>query len=201
MSLMSPILERLVDQIAKLPGLGKKSALRLALHILKLPDAEARSLAEAIIQVKMRLHMCAKCGNLTEVELCNICSDSKRDAGLLCIVESPQDILRLERATGFRGVYHVLGGVLSPLDGVGPEALRIADLWTRTKQERFREVILALNPTADGDATSLYLQRELKIRSIPATRLARGVPIGAELEHVDEVTLARAMAERTKMDA
>ena len=200
MSQMSPTLERLVDQIAKLPGLGKKSALRLALHILKQPEPEARALAEAIMQVKMRLHMCTRCGNLTEAELCGICVDSKRDSGLLCIVESPQDILRLEKATGFRGVYHVLGGVLSPLDGVGSEALRIADLWGRTEKESFHEVILALSPTSDGDATSLYLLRELKSRNITASRLARGVPIGAELEQVDEVTLARALAERTKAD-
>lgn len=198
---MSPTLERLVDQIAKLPGLGRKSALRLAMHILKQSEADARALAEAIIQVKMRLHMCARCGNLTEVELCSICSDAKRDGGLLCIVESPQDILRLEKATAFRGIYHVLGGVLSPLDGVGPEALRMADLWNRTEHEKFREVILALSPTADGDATSLYMLRELKDRNIEASRLARGVPIGAELEQVDEVTLARAMAERTRADA
>lgn len=201
MSQMSPTLERLVDQIAKLPGLGRKSALRLAMHILKQSEADARALAEAIIQVKMRLHMCARCGNLTEVELCSICSDAKRDGGLLCIVESPQDILRLEKATAFRGIYHVLGGVLSPLDGVGPEALRMADLWNRTEHEKFREVILALSPTADGDATSLYMLRELKDRNIEASRLARGVPIGAELEQVDEVTLARAMAERTRADA
>jgi len=201
MSQMSPVLERLVDQIAKLPGLGRKSALRLAMHILKQSEADARALAEAIMQVKMRLHMCARCGNLTESELCGICTDSKRNTALLCIVESPQDILRLEKATGFRGVYHVLGGVLSPLDGVGPEALRIAELWKRTEKETFTEVILAVSPTADGDATSLYLLRELKIRKIAASRLARGVPIGAELEQVDEVTLARALAERTSADA
>lgn len=201
MSQMSPTLERLVDQISKLPGLGKKSALRLALHILKQSENDARALADAIIQVKMRLHMCKRCGNLTEIELCGICSDAKRDGGLLCIVESPQDILRLEKATGYRGVYHVLGGVLSPLDGIGPESLRMAELWGRTKLEQFREVILALSPTADGDATSLYLLRELKDRNIAASRLARGVPIGAELEQVDEVTLARALAERTRVDS
>ncbi len=171
------------------------------MHILKQSEADARALAEAIMQVKMRLHMCARCGNLTESELCGICTDSKRNTALLCIVESPQDILRLEKATGFRGVYHVLGGVLSPLDGVGPEALRIAELWKRTEKETFTEVILAVSPTADGDATSLYLLRELKIRKIAASRLARGVPIGAELEQVDEVTLARALAERTSADA
>lgn len=197
---MSPVLQKLVDEIAKLPGLGKKSAMRLALHILKLPEPEARALAESILQVKQRLHLCSRCGNLTEVELCVICADPRRESGLLCIVESPQEILRLEKATGYRGVYHVLGGVLSPLDGVGPEDLRVAELWKRFETEVFREVILALNPTADGDATSHYLLRELKQRKIPATRLARGVPIGAELEHVDEVTLARALAERTRVD-
>ncbi|MBK6765971.1 MAG: recombination protein RecR [bacterium] len=200
MAQMSPTLERLVDQIAKLPGLGKKSALRLALHILKQSEADARALADAIVQVKIKLHLCAQCGNLTEGDLCVICADQKRDGALLCIVESPQDILRLEKATGYRGVYHVLGGVLSPLDGVTPDDLRIADLWKRTDQHVFREVILALSPTADGDATSMYLLRELKARKLAASRLARGVPIGAELENVDEVTLSRALAERTKAD-
>ena len=200
MAQMSPTLQRLVDEIAKLPGLGKKSAMRLALHILKQPESEARALAEAIIQVKLRLHMCTRCGNLTEVDLCVVCADPKRDGSVLCVVESPQEILRFEKATGFRGIYHVLGGVLSPLDGVGPEDLRMAELWKRTSSETFREVILALSPTADGDATSLYLLRELKQRNLPASRLARGVPIGAELEHVDEVTLARALAERTRVD-
>ncbi|MCL4305964.1 recombination mediator RecR [bacterium] len=197
---MSPTLQRLVDEIAKLPGLGKKSAMRLALHILKQSEPEARALAEAIMQVKLRLHLCARCGNLTEAELCVICADPKRDSAMVCIVESPQEILRFEKATGYRGVYHVLGGNLSPLDGVGPADLRIAELWKRADAEKFREVILALSPTADGDATCLYLLRELKHRGIPATRLARGVPIGAEIEHVDEVTLARALAERTRAD-
>jgi recombination protein RecR len=197
---LSPALGRLIESIAKLPGLGKKSATRLAMHILSKPEADARLLAQAILDVKTKIHLCASCGNLTEEDLCGICRDPKRDSGLLCIVESPQDILRLEKAAGFRGLYHVLGGVLSPLDGVGPDSLRMNELWERVTEKNFREVILALSPTADGDATTLYLMNELRERGTSVTRLARGIPIGAELEQVDEVTLARALEERTRME-
>ena len=197
---LSPTLERLIESIAKLPGLGKKSATRIAMHILSNPEADARLLAQAILDVKTMIYLCASCGNLTEEELCGICRDPKRDAGLLCIVESPQDILRLEKAAGFRGLYHVLGGVLSPLDGIGPDSLRMNELWDRIAEQKFREVILALSPTTDGDATTLYLMNELRSRGVSVTRLARGIPIGAELEQVDEVTLARALEERTRME-
>ncbi|MCC6477334.1 recombination protein RecR [bacterium] len=197
---LSPALERLIESIAKLPGLGKKSATRLAMHILSKPETEARILAQAILDVKTKIRLCDSCGNLTEEELCGICRDAKRDSGLLCIVESPQDILRLEKAAGFRGLYHVLGGILSPLDGIGPDSLRMNELWDRIQEQNFREIILALSPTADGDATTLYLMNELRARGLKVTRLARGIPIGAELEQVDEITLARALEERTRME-
>ena len=197
---LSPALERLIESIAKLPGLGKKSATRLAMHILSKPETEARILAQAILDVKTKIRLCDSCGNLTEEELCGLCRDAKRDSGLLCIVESPQDILRLEKAAGFRGLYHVLGGILSPLDGIGPDSLRMNELWDRIQEQNFREIILALSPTADGDATTLYLMNELRARGLKVTRLARGIPIGAELEQVDEITLARALEERTRME-
>ncbi|RPH95126.1 recombination protein RecR [candidate division KSB1 bacterium] len=198
-SKFSPSLERLVERIAKLPGLGRKSAARLALHILRQPDEDARELAQAILDVKSKIHLCRICSNFTEEETCSICVDMRRDHTLICVVETPSDVLRLERTGSFRGLYHVLGGVLSPLDGISPDDLRIAELVERVKDGTVREVILAINPTTDGDTTSLYLLRVLKERNVMVSRIARGIPIGAELEHVDEVTLASALEARTKM--
>jgi recombination protein RecR len=195
----SPSLERLVERISKLPGLGRKSAARLALHILRQPDEDARALAQAIIDVKERIHLCRVCANFTEDELCPMCADPRRDSGLICVVETPGDVLRIERTGAFRGLYHVLGGTLSPLDGIGPDELRITELFARLHEGAVREVILATNPTTDGDATALYLVRTLKERNIPASRLARGVPVGSELEQVDEVTLASALESRTRI--
>ncbi len=195
----SPSLERLVERISKLPGLGRKSAARLALHILRQPDEDARALAQAIVDVKERIHLCRVCANFTEEELCPMCADPRRDAGLICVVETPGDVLRIERTGAFRGLYHVLGGTLSPLDGIGPDELRIVELFERLTDGAVREVILATNPTTDGDATALYLVRTLKERNIAASRLARGVPVGSELEQIDEVTLASALESRTRI--
>jgi recombination protein RecR len=195
----SPSLERLVELIAKLPGLGRKSAARLALHILRHSEEEAEALAQAILDVKQKIHLCRVCSNFTEQDVCSICSDPKRDHSLICVVETPGDVLRLERSGAFRGLYHVLGGTLSPLDGVGPDDLRIAELFDRAKDGSLREVILATNPTADGDATALYLTRALKSNGLAVSRIARGVPVGAELEHVDDVTLASALEARTRI--
>jgi recombination protein RecR len=194
----SPSLERLVEQISKLPGLGRKSAARLALHILRAPDEEAAALAQAIVDVKSKIHLCRICSNFTEDETCSICADQRRNHGIICVVETPGDVLRIER-TGFRGVYHVLGGTLSPLDGIGPQDLRIAELFERVIGGTVSEVILAISPTTDGDTTALYLIRELKERGINVSRIARGVPVGAELEHVDEVTLTSAIEARTRI--
>jgi recombination protein RecR len=195
----SPSLDRLVDLIAKLPGLGRKSAARLALHLLLQPDENARNLAQAILDVRAKIRLCRTCSSFTEEEYCALCRDVKRDRGLICVVETPGDVLRLERTGSFRGLYHVLGGALSPLEGVGPEDLRIAQLFDRLAEDSVREIILAMNVTTDGDATALYLARELKDRGMTVSRIARGVPIGAELEHVDEATLASALEARTRI--
>jgi recombination protein RecR len=197
---LSPALDRLVTLIAKFPGLGRKSASRIALHVLNSSAEDALALAQAIQDVKQKIHLCAQCGNLTEETLCSICLDPKRDQKLVCVVESPTEIIRLEKTASYRGLYHVLGGTLSPLDGVGPESLRINELLERLKITAISEVILALSPNADGDTTSLYLVRELKDCGAKVSRIARGVPVGAEIEHVDEVTLARALEDRTSVE-
>jgi recombination protein RecR len=198
-SKFSPSLERLVEQISKLPGLGRKSAARLALHILRESEENAQALAQAILDVKANIHLCRICSNFTEEDVCSICTDTRRDSTIICVVETPSDVLRLERTGVFRGLYHVLGGALSPLDGIGPGDLRIAELYARFGDGAVREVILATNANTDGDATALYLQRAIKERGVAVSRIARGVPIGAELEQVDEVTLASALEARTRL--
>jgi recombination protein RecR len=198
-SKFSPSLDRLVELIAKLPGLGRKSAARIALFILRQSEEDAQNLATAIVDVKSKIRLCRTCSNFTEDEYCSLCRDAKRDRGVICVVETPTDVIRLERTGSFRGLYHVLGGVLSPLDGVGPDDLRIAPLFDRLAPDSVREVILATNPTTDGDATALYLARELRDRGVTVSRIARGVPIGAELEHVDEATLSSALEARTRI--
>ncbi len=198
-SRFAPSLERLVDEIAKLPGLGRKSAARLALHILRQTPESANNLAQAIIDVKSRIRLCIQCSNFTEDEVCSICTDTKRDHSLVCVVETPGDVLRLEKTGSFRGVYHVLGGTLSPLDGIGPDMLRVNELYTRVANGNIKEVILATNANTEGDATALYLAEHLKAKGVSVSRLARGVPIGSELEHVDEVTLASAMQARVRV--
>ena len=198
-SKFSPSLDRLIELISKLPGLGRKSAARLALHLLLQPEENARHLAQAILDVKAKIRLCRTCSSFTEDEYCALCRDAKRDRGLICVVETPGDVLRLERTGSYRGLYHVLGGALSPLEGVGPEDLRIAQLYERLGDGSVREIILAMNATTEGDTTALYLSQELKDRGIAVSRLARGVPIGAELEHVDDVTLASALEARTRI--
>jgi len=198
-SRFSPSLERLIELISKLPGLGRKSAARLALHILRHSEEEAETLAQAILDVKHRVHLCRVCSNFTESDICVICADPKRDHSIICVVETPSDVMRLEKSGAYRGLYHVLGGTLSPLDGIGPDDLRVAELLRRAEDGGIHEIILATNPTTDGDATALYLLRALKTNGLAVSRIARGVPIGAELEHVDEVTLASALTSRTRM--
>ncbi|MBU0508108.1 recombination mediator RecR [bacterium] len=198
-SRFSPSLEKLVQQVAKLPGLGRKSAARIALHLLREPEEEARELAQAILDVKSKIKLCRRCSNFTENDLCSICSDPKRDRSVICVVETPSDVLRLEKTGSFRGLYHVLGGTLSPLEGVGPDDIRIAELLENLKDGTVHEVIVATNPTADGDSTATYLARQLKGLNVIATRIARGVPVGAELEQVDEITLASALQSRTPL--
>jgi recombination protein RecR len=195
----TPSVENLVAQLSKLPSVGTRTAHRLAFHLLQRPPEEALALAEAIQEVKARVRFCKECGNLTEEEVCAICRDSRRDHTLICVVEQPVDLLSLERTSEFRGQYHVLGGALSPLDGVEPEHLRIDELFGRVEANGVQEVVLATNPNMTGEATAAYLADRLRGR-VRVTRLASGLPVGGDLEYADEVTLGRALAGRREME-
>ena len=193
--MLSPAVENLVTQLTKLPGIGRRTAQRLAFHILQRPADEALALAGALAEVKERVRFCRECGNLTEEELCGICLDARRDRTVVCVVEQPVDVISLERTHEYRGLYHVLGGSLSPLDGVEPEHLRIDELLQRVAQGEIREVVLATNPNMTGEATAAYLADRLRDRAT-VTRLASGLPVGGDLEYADEVTLGRSLAGR-----
>jgi len=195
----TPSVENLVAQLSKLPSVGTRTAHRLAFHLLQRPPEEALALAEAIQEVKARVRFCKECGNLTEEEVCAICRDSRRDHTLICVVEQPVDLLSLERTSEFRGLYHVLGGALSPLDGVEPEHLRIDELFGRVEANGVQEVVLATNPNMTGEATAAYLADRLRGR-VRVTRLASGLPVGGDLEYADEVTLGRALTGRREME-
>ena len=196
--MLSPSVDNLVAQLTRLPGVGTRTAQRLAFHLLRVSKEEALALATAIEEVKERVRFCRECGNLTEDELCAICLDTRRDRSLICVVEQPADLLSLERTAEFRGVYHVLGGSLSPLDGVEPEHLRIDELLQRVERNGVQEVVLATNPNMTGEATAAYLADRLRGR-VRVTRLASGLPVGGDLEYADEVTLGRALAGRREM--
>lgn len=191
-------LARLMTELEKMPGVGPKSAQRLALYLLQASAEDGKALAEAILEVKDRIHPCTKCFNLTDDELCAVCADPQRDDSTLCVVSDARDLLAMERAGGFRGRYHVLQGLISPLDGVGPEALRIRELLERT-QQGVKEVILATNPTVEGDATAMHLAGLLKPLGLKVTRIALGLPVGGDLDYADDVTIARAVAGRTEL--
>jgi recombination protein RecR len=195
---LSPAVENLVAQLSRLPGVGSRTAHRLAFHLLQRPKEEALALSAAIEEVKERVRFCAECGNLTEEELCGICADARRDRSLICVVEQPVDVISLERTHEYRGLYHVLGGALSPLDGVEPEHLRIDELVRRVDRNGVSEVVLATNPTMTGEATAAFLADRLRGR-VRVTRLASGLPVGGDLEYADEVTLGRALAGRREM--
>jgi recombination protein RecR len=195
---LSPAVENLVAQLTRLPGVGTRTAQRLAFHLLQRPKAEALALAEAIEEVKARVRFCRECGNLTEEEVCGICLDSRRDHAVVCVVEQPVDVISLERTHEYRGLYHVLGGALSPLDGVEPEDLRIDELLQRVERNGVQEVVLATNPNMTGEATAAFLADRLRGR-VRVTRLASGLPVGGDLEYADEVTLGRALAGRREM--
>lgn len=201
--MFSPAVQRLIDQLSKLPGIGPKTAQRLTFHLLKLPPEEALPLAHALIEVKETVRFCRRCFNLTESELCDICTDPARDQQTLCVVEEPADIISIERTREYRGVYHVLGGALSPLDGIGPQKLRLAELHERVGKEGVREVIVATNPNMAGEATALYIAEDLKpfvtAGTLRITRPAAGLPMGGDLEYADEVTLGRALAGRREI--
>jgi recombination protein RecR len=196
--MLSPAVENLVVQLTKLPGIGRRTAQRLAFHLLSAQPEDALELARAIEEVKTRVRFCRTCGNLTEDELCEICSDPRRDRTRICVVEQPVDVVSLERTGEFRGLYHVLGGALSPLDGVEPADLRIEGLLARVADDGVEEVVLATNPTMTGEATASYIADRLRGR-VRVTRLASGLPVGGDLEYADEVTLGRALAGRREM--
>ena len=195
MSLYPKSANILIEQLAKLPGVGKATAQRLAFFILKSDQQDNINLAHAIKEIKEKITFCVDCGIMTESEICSICLDENRDEKIICVVEEPQDIYSFEKTNSFKGRYHVLGGVLSPLDGVGPDELNIENLYSRV--ESGMEVILATNPSVEGDTTCLYLSGKLEDRGVKVTRLARGLPVGSDLEYMDELTLVRAMEGRT----
>ena len=196
----SPI-NRLIEAFHRLPGIGPKSAQRLAYHVLRAPEGEAVDLADALIEVKRSVVFCVGCQNLTDTNPCRICSDTGRDRSVICVVEEPLDVQAIERTGGFRGVYQVLHGVISPSDGIGPEDLKIAELLARIRdsETEVTEVIVATNPNLEGEATSMYLARLLQPLGLSVTRLARGLPAGADLEYADDVTLGRALEFRQKV--
>jgi recombination protein RecR len=190
---------RLLEELERLPGVGPKSAQRLAFHILKGDDASARRLAEALLEVKRQIHFCSRCFNFASDDLCEYCSDSGRDAAMICVVEEPRDVVAIERTGEFRGFYHVLQGAISPIDGIGPEQLRARELIDRLADGTVTEVILATNPNVEGETTALYLARLIKPLGIKVTRIASGLPVGGDLEFADEVTLGRALEARRDM--
>jgi recombination protein RecR len=189
----------LIDEMGRLPGIGPKSAQRIAFHLLKVDPADAERLARAITEVKARVHFCRICWNVAEGEVCRICGDARRDATLVCVVEEPRDLVAIEKTREFRGRYHVLGGAISPIEGVGPDDLHIRELLARMQPDGIREVILATNPNVEGEATAMYLARLLSPLGVRVTRLASGLPVGGDLEYADEVTLGRAFAGRREM--
>jgi recombination protein RecR len=196
----SPPVQTLVTELSRLPGVGNRTAQRLAFHILRASAEEAAALAQAITEVKEKIGLCEVCFNLTDETRCRICQDSRREHGLICVVEEPSDVIPMERTHEYHGVYHVLGGALSPIDGIDPEHLKIAELFARVASggEQVREIVLATNPTTTGEATALHIAEELRVRApgLAVTRLASGLPVGSDLEYADEVTLGKALAGR-----
>ncbi|MBR6729289.1 MAG: recombination protein RecR [Clostridia bacterium] len=191
---------RLIEEFAKLPGVGKRTAERLAYHVLKLPEEEVLAFSKALIDAKEHITFCPVCQSLTEKVPCDICADSRRDQGLICVVEKPKDVIKIEKIREFKGVYHVLHGVISPMDGVGPDDIRIKELLQRVTAGDVREVIMATNPNIEGEATAMYIAKLLKSFDIKTTRLAHGIPVGGDLEYADEVTLTRALEGRHEIN-
>ena len=191
----------LIDQLGRLPGVGPKSAQRIAFYLLKLPKEDAERLAEAIVEVKARISFCRRCWNVAEGELCEMCRDERRDPTIVCVVEEPRDIVAVEKTQEFHGLYHVLQGAISPIEGIGPEQLRVKELLTRVDAEGIKEVILCTNPNLEGEATAMYLARLLKPLGLTVTRIASGLPVGGDLEYADELTLGRALEGRREVEA
>lgn len=192
-------LQRLVDELSRLPGIGGKSAQRIAFYLLSIQDADARRLGQAILDMRDQVRHCNRCFNVTIAEECSVCRDPRRDTALVCVVERPQDIIVVEKTQEYRGLYHVLGGSLSPINGVGPDQLRIPELRKRVENEQLTELIIATNPTMEGDATAMYLAKEFKPKGLRVSRLASGLPVGGDLDYADELTLGRALVGRMEM--
>jgi recombination protein RecR len=199
MSAYTPAVEDLIDKLAKLPGIGKKTAVRLALHILRSSQEDAQALARSILRVKERIGLCQTCFNIAEGDICTICRNPQRDCSLLCIVEEPSDLMAIESTGIFKGLYHVLHGAIAPLDGVGPQELKIAELLERLHRGGVTEVIIATNPTIEGDATALYLAKTIKSLGIMVTRIAQGIPAGGDIEYVDSKTMTRSLEGRREV--
>tara|TARA_B100000424_G_scaffold233449_1_gene196769 strand:- start:329 stop:940 length:612 start_codon:yes stop_codon:yes gene_type:complete len=196
MSIYTPALQKLIDELGKLPGVGPKSAQRIAFHLIKIPEQDALSLADAIQQAKQKVRFCETCFNMSDEAICEICSDSQRDSSLVCVVEEPRDIVALERTREYKGLYHVLQGAINPIDGIGPEQLKIRELLERLKGNTVVEVILCTNPNIEGEATAMYLAKLIEPLSIQVSRIASGLPVGGDLEYADELTLGRALEGR-----
>ncbi len=192
-------LTELINQFSRLPGIGKKTAQRLAYSILQQPPERAKQFAEALVNAREKIHFCKVCQSLTDLEICQICDDEKRDRSIICVVEEPRDVMAFERTREFSGVYHVLHGVLSPLDGITPDKLHIKELMARLSDGTVKEIIMATNPTVEGEATASYISRLVKPMNIKVTRLAYGIPVGGDLEYADEYTLARALEGRNEI--
>ena len=199
MSYAGPV-QDLVDELGRLPGIGPKSAQRIAFHLLKVPPDDALRLARAITVMKERIRFCRRCFNVSEAEECGLCTDARRDATVVCVVEEPKDIVAVERTGEFRGRYHVLQGAINPLEGIGPEHLRIRELFARVREESIAEVILCTNPNLEGEATAMYLSSQLKPAGVRVTRIASGLPVGGDLEFADELTLGRALEGRREVE-
>lgn len=202
MNFPSKLIENAVNEISKLPGIGKKTALRLALHLLKEDEGRSVQLADAIVQLRTKINYCKDCHNISDEEICAICTSHRRDRSLICVVENVPEVLAIENTAQYNGLYHVLGGLFSPLEGIGPEDLNIESLLHRIdrKADEVKEVILALSPTMEGDTTAFYLGKKLKDKGVKITTIARGVPIGGGIEYTDEITLGRSIATRTLAD-
>lgn len=191
-------IEKAVEEISKLPGIGRKTALRLALHLLRREETETTALAQALVDLRTKTRYCSLCHNLSDAEICGICANPRRDTSIICVVENPQDVMAIENTSQFHGLYHVLGGVISPIEGVGPSDLRIDSLVSRVAEGGKKEVILAISPTMEGDTTAFYLTRKLVPHGVRISTIARGVPVGGELEYTDEITLGRSILSRTQ---
>lgn len=190
---------RLVDELSKLPGVGNKTAQRLAFFIINMSDAEVRNLSQAIVDAKSKTKYCSICGNLTDIDPCSICGNASRDQSLICVVEEPRDVIAMEKTREFKGVYHVLHGAISPLEGIGPGDIRIKELLKRVGEAEIKEIIMATNPNVEGEATAMYISKLIKPLGVKVTRIAHGIPVGGDLEYADEVTLAKALEGRREI--